>query len=580
MVDVFFYLFVCSFRNRVRVRLRRLRQPRYLVGSIVGAVYLYLMVFRRLLSHPGRTLPPGLQTTLDRLSGPIEFVGTMVLFVVAAAAWVTPGAGTPIEFTRAETQFLFQAPVTRRQLLHYKLLRGQIGAVFSSVVATILLRPASFAEAWTVMLGISLLFTIVRMHLTGVALRRHSLAQHGRSGLVRQWLPLVAVTTAVLVLATEVVTDWPAIARMTSAYQVFEELRRLAGTGASQWILWPFRAAVRLPLAGTPQKFLAALPAMLVLLALNYLWVLRGDTAFEEASAAYAERRATDRNAPSAARRNGKPLANPFALALSGRPETVILWKNLILFGRYASMRTLRRFVPVVVVLVIVMSRSRGSVGIASLVSGLSLVLATLTVLIGPQIVTNDLRQDLASLAVLKSWPVRGAALVRGELLAPGAILTVATWLLILTAALCAGSEPGGANPLSFEVARPVVLALVAGLLAPALILPQLVLQNGMAILFPAWVVVGTSRARGIDAMGQRLLMMAGVIVTLVTALLPAAVAAGLVGLAIYAITQTIPIVIPALTLALVMFGECWIAAELLGRVLDRTDVGALEAVE
>jgi hypothetical protein len=100
-----------------------------------------------------------------------------------------------------------------------------------------------------------------------------------------------------------------------------------------------------------------------------------------------------------------------------------------------------------------------------------------------------------------------------------------------------------------------------------------------MAVLFPAWVVVGSSRARGIDAMGQRMLMLAGILLTLVAALLPGALVAGLVGLLVYAVTGIVPVVLPALVLAGVVIGECWLAIEGLGRVLDRTDVGALTPI-
>ncbi len=398
--------------------------------------------------------------------------------------------------------------------------------------------------------------------------------------MARQWLPITIVFAAVIVLFVAVAADWPVISAMTSAGDVFEELRRLAGIGAVRWVLWPFRAVVRLPLAGTTDKFLAALPATLALLALNYVWVLRGDASFEEASAAYAERRATDRAAPSIVRRSGRPLTGPFTLSLSGRPETAILWKNLILMGRYASIRLMVRLVLVVIALVVMFSRGGDSGGVASLVGGLTLLLAAMTVLVGPQVMRSDMRQDLASLAVLKSWPVRGAALVRGELLAPAVVLTVAAWLLVFTGVALFRPAGGRATYAIFEVGEPVSLALAAGLLAPALILAQLVLQNGMAVLFPAWVSVGTSRARGIDAMGQRLLMVAGVMLTLVAALVPAVMAAGLAGVVIYTLTRVIPIVIPALIVAGVVMGECWIATELLGAVLDRTDVSALEAVE
>ncbi len=41
------YIIVCSAKNRLRVRLRRLREPRYLVGAIVGAAYIYFSFFTR-----------------------------------------------------------------------------------------------------------------------------------------------------------------------------------------------------------------------------------------------------------------------------------------------------------------------------------------------------------------------------------------------------------------------------------------------------------------------------------------------------------------------------------------------------
>jgi hypothetical protein len=41
------YIIICSARNRLRVRLRRLREPRYLIGAIVGAAYSYFSFFAR-----------------------------------------------------------------------------------------------------------------------------------------------------------------------------------------------------------------------------------------------------------------------------------------------------------------------------------------------------------------------------------------------------------------------------------------------------------------------------------------------------------------------------------------------------
>jgi hypothetical protein len=55
------------------------------------------------------------------------------------------------------------------------------------------------------------------------------------------------------------------------------------------------------------------------------------------------------------------------------------------------------------------------------------------------------------------------------------------------------------------------------------------VLLNGAALLFPAWVVQGIERARGIDVLGQRIFFVAGLFLAMVLGLLPAALAAAIV---------------------------------------------------
>lgn len=573
MVGAFLYLTACSFKNRLRRRLQRLREPRYVIGLVVGLLYMYFTVFGR--GRQGNTAAGA--PALAALSEPLQLFGSLLLLVMAAGAWVMPGAGQPLAYSRAEVQFLFQAPVTRRQLVHYKLLRAQLAILLSSAIATLVLRPGSLVTGWTLMAGLWVVMMTMRLHLMGVALRRASLGSHGASGLARQWLPLAVVLGAAGVLGAAVINAWPALTSFTDGKAALTELQRLAGQGAAAVVLWPFRALVRPPMAASAAEFRSALPAALGLLALNYVWVLRSDAAFEEASAEHAEQRAARREAPRAVVR-GK-AATPFTLAPDGPPETAILWKNLILVGRYVSLRTALRLLPLILVFG-ALSRSDAAGGVAAFIGTMSVPLAAMAVLLGPQMMRNDLRQDLARLAVLKTWPVRGAALIRGEVLAPTLVVTTVAWLLLLTAALLgSGLKPGSREATAFGAHRVSYLA-AAFVVAPAVVLSQVVVQNGLAVLFPAWVAVGASRARGIDAMGQRLFMLAGILLTLVVSLVPGAIAAGAFAFLAYQVTGTILILLPALIVALVIAGECWLAIEGLGRVLDRTDPGAVEAVE
>jgi ABC-2 type transport system permease protein len=577
MVGAFLYLTVCSLRNRMRRRLQRLREPRYLVGLAAGLGYLYLVFFRRSVR---RSALAGGSSGLSLLAVPIQIFGSVFLLAAAAVAWVLPGIGQPIAFTRAEVQFLFQAPVTRRDLLHYKLLRSQIGIVFSSVIFALFMRPSSLEHGWMITVGLWLLLAVVGLHFTGVALRRSSLAEHGASGIGRQWLPLAVVVVAVGIIGEALVRNWAMLAEALGSGESFiAEVQRVATSGAAGAVLWPFRALVRLPLASTPAEFWQALPPVLAMLALNYAWVIRSDAAFEEASAAQAEKRAVQKTSRKPVARGS--TSTPFRLSLDGPPETAILWKNLILLGRYVSVRTLVRLLPILVVLVLAArGEGRSSSGLAIFIAAMCLPLGAMMLLMGPQMMRNDLRQDLEHLALLKTWPVRSAALIRGEVLAPTIVMSIIVWLLILTGALLSNTATTGTGLAALVLDNKWSFVAAAALVTPAILLSQTVLLNGLAVVLPAWSVTGASRARGIAAMGQRMLMLAGILLTLALSLVPGAVVAAVVAFAIYYATGAILIIVPALLLALFVVAECWLVVEALGRALDRTDVTAIDATE
>ena len=58
--------------------------------------------------------------------------------------------------------------------------------------------------------------------------------------------------------------------------------------------------------------------------------------------------------------------------------------------------------------------------GLASLLGAFALAGTAFAILLAPQVVRMDMREDLAHLELLKTWPVKASAVVRGELLWPG----------------------------------------------------------------------------------------------------------------------------------------------------------------
>src|SRR5689334_3849550 len=126
MAAALLYLQFCSLKNRLLVRIKRLRQPKYLVGAMVGALYFYFYFFRYLFALPGR---PATRLNLGVAAENLalfEALGAAVLFLaVLLLGWVLPHERAALAFSEAEVAFLFPAPITRRGLIHFKLLRSQ-----------------------------------------------------------------------------------------------------------------------------------------------------------------------------------------------------------------------------------------------------------------------------------------------------------------------------------------------------------------------------------------------------------------------------------------------------------------------
>ena len=167
-----------------------------------------------------------------------------------------------------------------------------------------------------------------------------------------------------------------------------------------------------------------------------------------------------------------------------------------------------------------------------------------------------------------------GAALVRGELMAPAFVLSAVAALPIAAAAILAGHQVtaffgGGMSRAS--------LALAAMLVAASLIVTQIVIHNGVALLLPAWVRIGDRRGGGMEMMGQSMVVMLGAVFVMVLAVIPAAMAGAMAALIIGLVLSTVPVVLPAAAFAAVLLAECLIATVVLGRVLDRMDIGSLD---
>jgi hypothetical protein len=217
------------------------------------------------------------------------------------------------------------------------------------------------------------------------------------------------------------------------------------------------------------------------------------------------------------------------------------------------------------------MSASSQRAPAAALAIG-SLFMAAFSALLGPQMVRSDMRGDLQHLDVLKTWPVKPAVVIRGQLLWPTLALTLWVWFALG----CATVFSAAAFP-SLTVVVRLSLAAAAVVLAPALVAAQLTVHNAVAVLFPAWIPSGSQRARGLDAMGQRLVLLAGVILALVVMIGPGAIAGGILTFAFYRVVGPVSIVPAAAVCVAIVAVEIAILTEMLGAAYDRIDLPQVE---
>jgi ABC-2 type transport system permease protein len=573
MISALLYLQYHTFRNRLVSRFRRLKQPKYLIGAIVGGLYFYFYFFRYLFHGIGGRQPVNLAVSPEHLQL-FELFGALALFVIVLLAWLIPHERAALTFTEAEVAFLFPAPITRRTLIHFKLLRSQLRIFFGALFLTLISRRFG-GNVWIHALGWWLILSTLNLHFLGCSFARTMLLDHGISNRLRRLLVFglaVAMAGAVWVWAKRTLPA-PGSADTANLNAILDYAQRVLTAGPALYLLYPFRLVVRPFLAPGAAAFFGALAPALLLFLLHYLWVIYSDVAFEEASVEASQKLAVRIAAVRAgnwqgAKKHQKARRPWFKLAATGPPATALLWKNLLGVRRVYSVRLWISFITMVVVLGVMLAGDARSHGFIVIASGLVAMALVYSLLLGPQLLRLDFRHDLPLADILKTFPLRGWQIALGEILAPVVVLAAVQWLLLLVDAGLVFYLPGG------HTALLLAIALGAAVLLPVLDVLLLLIPNAAVLLFPSWIQTGKDSPRGIEATGQRLIFALGQLLVLAVALLPAAIAfAGIFFLLKLALGYAAAVPFAALLAAIILAVEGGFGVMLLGRLFERFDV-------
>lgn len=591
MLSALLYLRVTSAKNWFLARVRRLRQPKYLIGALVGCAYFYFFFFRGIGPPPTpRALDPQTLAAIEAARAQLPAgwlpamtaLGALGLLLILSLMWIVPAQRAALGFTEAEIAFLFPAPITRPALVHFRLLSAQLRSLVGALVMTLFTHRATIlgGNALTHALGWWLVFSSLSLHFSGA---QFTLTRMGENGAVlwRRRAAIGALIAGVLAISVARALAGP----KASAPLIEPGLRPLAEfaialtqTAPLAWLLVPIKLVLAPFLAIDAMAFLKVIGPALAVVGLHYLWVVRSAVAFEDTAVDYAQQRAARIAAWRSGRNPGaaaaKARAGPFRLPGFGRPEIAFLWKNLLSTWPYFTVRVWLGAAAVTIAGCVWLDRQTIVPELATGAAVPLLIFAAYLLIVGPQFARQDIRSDLAHADILKTYPLAGWQIVLGQLLTPAAILTGLLWLLLLAVAILLRPQAGDSevHTLAAHVSALVALAL----LTPVLVLLQLLVPNAAALVFPSWFQATRARGGGPEVVGQRMIFFFAQLLTMLAALLPAAAVAVATVLALHWIVGIAAAVAAAgVAVLAVVAGEVWCGVWWLGARFEKLDLSA-----
>ena len=636
MVRALTFVLMRSVRGRIVQMARRLKDPRYLFGFLVGAGWIMFWVGRVFLGRDWSSTniqigpPPEI---LEAVAGPLgqalQVALTALLAVGGILWWAIPFGRNSLEFTEPELHLLLPSPISRRALIQYGVIKSQPGILVGVAITSFFMGPGTLVGSAATLLALWLFFTLWDLHAKGRGLWYARLDELPPAAQWRKQVVLWLVLLGALItiaglgfqLGLEVVTQsFPGVdvkmlgdVESDSSGALLESIELFGGVAWNSWLAW-----VLTPLIWLVQPFFhgiandldlgwvlsLAFPAA-ILIAHNE-WVVRSQTRFEDTALAQAKKRNKEAkgNANYWQRTRARRQWAPFQLAPSGRPETAILWKNLMLVQRLPIKVALSVAAAILVVMLATLAAGFVAAWAVVMLQGVTIMLMMVGPLFSARGARNDFRADLLRLEIMRTMPVTGVRMFLAQISAPVmmAVLPMLFGALVflgidaLRELGVAGSAASEASQRALSVAMEakqraagylqahrltlVPLALSAYLpIGFAVALLTASLENVAALAFPGWVQLGTAKKQAASKFGQHIIVFMALSIVMFAGLLPGVLTVAAV-LAVQILVWDIPIwawELPLLGLAgAIPIGAVVVALAVLGGHLwDRLDPSA-----
>ena len=581
-VNALGYLVTRSFVNGVLFRLRRLRQPKYLLGAILGAAYFYFYFGRFLAvsrmplgAGNGAASPHGLE-----IGAAILFVATIVL------SWILPASRAAVAFTEAEIAFLFPAPITRRTLVIMRLVKSQFALLLFSVFMTLLSgRFHLGSEVWMRIGGWWVIMNTLNMHRLGASFALQRLRERGMADGKRRVL-VVLVLVAFVALVEFMRRSLPPPPDLATALrgggEVTNYIVQLLHTGPLRYVLAPFKLIVAPNFAHEGVTFLRALLPAFGIMALHFIWVVRADVSFEDASIEAAKKRAAflaarGRGELRARGKSDKARTPLWRLRPTGFAPIAFIWKSLLKSG---GRRTLGRWAAFFAVLAAgafalgrVEDLTKPLVVTAFIIGGGCYIALLISFVMIGQLSVAQLRQGIATMDLLKTYPIPGWQIALGELAGPVLLGSLMQWCSLGIGLMLLSIAP----PLHPHLGTITAIAGGIALLLPIFNLSTAILPCAGALLYPGWFRPQESTGPGIENTGMKLILGIAQLLAVVVAMIPVAFFGAVAFFAVAKFTTATewPALAAGGTAMLILAMETGLGIAWLGSLYDEFDVSS-----
>ena len=483
------YLVFHSSMGRFKSRLARMKNPKYLIGAAFGTFYL-LSVF-------GRRNGIGKLLDLPEISEQLSAFGGALCLVLLSVQWSLIFRTGGLRLTEAELEILLSAPLSRKDLIHYHLLKPQVGLLTASLFLDIFMHRIFAVQGYFSPLVLLwgcfnlLLFNQTFLNLVS---------------LVPRWIwpnRLIQIFFCLILMLTAIGTFMTGLPE-----SVVLPGFPLPGMNV---FMRPFKSlAAGFFTAGMTSFLISLLIQMILILGLYIaIRLVPVDSArLEQGTLTRFKRRVRHMKRRSGAVRevNSSAPRKDFGGWFGTRASVirVLMGKSMIGVWRFLPKLPITYIVPAFLCLwVFGLAMMGGEPDGRTVLAFLALFFAGLLIVIGGRLLHLDFRSELVHLEILRSFPVKGTQMVMSILAVNSMILGLIQFLLcllFLVAIMIFRIQLQTYSPIVIGVSALMVLPIVAALF--------FLMENLLTLWLPGWFMQepGESHSRGFDAMGKRIL--------------------------------------------------------------------------